>query len=354
MNEHPQLSPEQANQLLRSLLEKQGSWVDWGQACYQLQQAGYNGQSIFEQTGFQSSQQNLIIVASQVYESLVNTGVAEEVLSYYRGPKSDVLYELRILNQDQRAIVAELAREKTLEATEAKEVAKTFQAFNRLSQVPEAFTNHPGDAMAHQCWKQARQKKDLQDRTRLIAKGLKFAHSATARSAIEKLLMDFTVVPARSAPLLPLYRLEQESDISRIIAVVGSLPLSQNDLNRVENLVGVDSFNVVSYSGTGSLVSLPGWQAILKADDPVAILCSSDRLPKSIPGPTETVLVVVDRSLQNWDVNSYFLVEENEELMFKWFEEDPNITLLGQIIIVVRPKKIFDENNILEPWQMDD
>lgn len=359
MNDLPQenstqLSQEDANQLLRSLLEKQGTWVDWGQACYQLQQSGYDGQEIFEQTGFQSSQQNLIIVAAQVYESLAKAEVSEALLTYYLGPKSDVLYELRILNQDQRVAVAQLSHEKNLLASEAKEVAKTYQNFCRFSQLPEEFTNHPGDAMAYQCWKQARQKKDLQDRTRLIAKGLKFAHSLTARGAIEKLLSDFTVVPTRSTPLLPLYRLEEQAEMSRIVPVAGSLPLSQNDWDGVKALTVVEPFNLVSYSGTGTLVSLPGWQAMLKAIDPVGIICSSDRLPKSLPGQPEEVLVVVDRGITKWDANSYFLIEEAGELGFKWFEEQPNVSLLGQIVIVVRPKKILDENNILEPWQMDD
>ncbi|WP_265583307.1 RuBisCO accumulation factor 1 [Synechocystis salina] len=64
-------------------------------------------------------------------------------------------------------------------ADEAKELAKAFQEFGYLSQLPEGFTDHPGDALAYQCWKLARQKKNLPERTRLIVKGLKFAHSPT-------------------------------------------------------------------------------------------------------------------------------------------------------------------------------
>lgn len=359
MNELPEgksilLSKEDAHQLLRSLLEKQGSWVDWGKSCYQLQKSGYDGQTIFEQTGFQASQQNLIIVAAQVYESLVNAKVSETLLNYFLGPKSDVLYELRILDQDQRVAVARLSQEKTLIASEAREAAKTYQNFCRLSQLPDKFTNHPGDAIAHQCWKQARQKKELQDRTRLIVKGLKFVYSPTARDALEKLLSDFTVLPSCSAPLLPLYRLEEQSDMSCIVPVAGKLPLSQNDWEQVDTVEAVEPFNLVSYSGTGSLVSLPGWQALLKADEPVGILCSSDRLPKSLLEKPETVLVIVDRGVINWNSNSYFLIEEAGELIFKWFESKPHTPLLGQIILVVCPKKIFDKDNIFEPWQIDD
>ncbi|WP_107667789.1 RuBisCO accumulation factor 1 [Cyanothece sp. BG0011] len=359
MNHHPeetspQLSEEQAQELMRSLLHKEGTWVDWGKTCQQLQKAGYNSQTIFETTGFQASQQNLIIVAAQVYDSLLNTEVSEDLLSYYRGPKSDVLYELRILNQTQRAIVAQLAKDKTLDAIEAKEVAKTFQTFSLMPQLPPGFTLHPGDAMAYQAWKQAKQKKDLQARTRLIAKGLKYAFSNTAREAIEKLLSDFTVTPERSAPLMPLYRVQNQEEISRLVPLAGTLPLSKNEVLGVEKLEIISPFNAITYHNPGSVVPLPSWQAVLTAVDPVAILCQSDRLPQSLTGKPEQVLVLIDRQQTNWDDQSYFLVEAADELTFQWFPEQPSTPLLGKVIIVLRPKKIFDENNLLEPWQMDD
>ncbi|MEM8779387.1 MAG: RuBisCO accumulation factor 1 [Cyanobacteria bacterium P01_G01_bin.49] len=359
MNDQPQeiskqLSEEDINELLRSLLHKEGTWVDWGKICQKLQKAGCDDQTLFEKTGFQASQQNLIIVAAQVYESLISAEASQDLLTYYLGPKSDILYELRVLNQDQRVMVAQLAKEKGLDHLEAKEVAKTFQTFSRLPQLPSGFTLHPGDAIAYQCWKQGKQKKDLQERTRLIAKGLKFADSATAREAIERLLSDFTITPERSAPLIPLYRLEDQKEMSRLVPLAGTLPLSKNEVLEAEKLETVAPFNFVSYSGTGSVIPLPGWQAVLKAIDPVALLSSSDRLPQSLTGQPEEVLVLIDRAITDWDDNSYFLVEEAEELTFKWFSERPSLTLLGQVVIVLRPKKIFDENNLLEPWQMDD
>ncbi|MDJ0843449.1 RuBisCO accumulation factor 1 [Crocosphaera sp.] len=350
----PQLSEEQAEELMRSLLHKEGTWVDWGKTCEQLQKAGYNSQTLFEKTGFQSSQQNLVIVAAQVYDSLLKAEVSENLLSYFLGPKSDVLYELRILSQHQRAMVAQLAKDKNLDAIETKEAAKTFQTFSLMPQLPPGFTLHPGDAIAYQCWKQGKQKKDLQDRTRLIAKGLKYAFSDTARGAIEKLLSDFSLTPERSAPLMPLHRIQDEQEMSRIVPLAGSLPLSKNQVLGVEKLKGVAPFNAVTYHNTGSVVPLPSWQAVLKAVDPVAILCQSDRLPQALTGKPEEVLVLIDRSITEWNHKSYFLIEEAEALTFKWFAEAPSIPLLGQVIIVLRPRKIFDENNLLEPWQMDD
>ncbi len=346
-------SEVEAQELMRSLLHKEGNWVDWGNICQKLQKAGYSSQIIFEQTGFQTSQQNLIIVAAQVYESLVKEGASEELLTYSRGPRSDVLYELRILNQQQRAAAAELAFTKKIDVDEAHELAQAYKEFSRLSQLPNGFSAHPGDAMAYKYWKLARQKRDLADRSRLIAKGLKFAYSQEARSQIEKLLSDFTVVSRRSAPLIPVYRLEKEEDLGRIVPVIGSFPLTTKALENVPNLVIEEPWGNVKFSGDANLVMLPGWQAVLKAQQPVAIFCESERLPK-LAGKSELVLVVVDLQSCQWDVNSYFLVKEEENLEIRWSEEETSASIFGQLILVLRPKKIIDEGNILEPWQMDD
>ena len=43
-----QISETEAQELMRSLLHKEGSWVEWGQVCQKLQKAGYSTQRIFE------------------------------------------------------------------------------------------------------------------------------------------------------------------------------------------------------------------------------------------------------------------------------------------------------------------
>ncbi|MGB7521882.1 MAG: RuBisCO accumulation factor 1 [Spirulinaceae cyanobacterium] len=351
---HSQLSEQEAQQLMRSLLQKEGNWVDWGKACQKLQQGGYNSQNIFEETGFQGSQQNTIIVAAQVYDSVVAGGASEELKSYLKGPHSDILYELRILNQEQRSAVAELARDKRLDFDEARYAAKAVKEFSLRFQLPEGFSRHPGDAVAYQCWKRARQKRDLQDRSRLIAQGLKFAHTQGAREQIERLLSDFTVVPTRSAPVLPIYRLESEEELPRIIPVVGVMPITVEDLQAVPQLKQTEPFRVVQPAGKSTLVPIPGWQVVLKAADPVGFFCNSDDLPQSLPNKPEQVLVVVDRENTQWDINSYFALEKEGQVKLQWSETAPDSNILGQVVLVLRPKRIIDENIITEPWQMDD
>ena len=346
------LSDAAASELLQQLRQKQGNWIDWGKACHALQKAGYDPKVIFEETGFEGVVQNQTIVAAQVYESIARAEVSPTVLAFCAGPKSDVLYEFRILNQQQRAAAAELAAEKNIDVDGAHLVARAMKDFARLSMPPEGFSNCPGDIVAYVSWKQARQKKDLQERSRLIAQGLKFAHTQTAREQIERLLSDFTVEPTRKAPVLPTYRIDAEEQLPRIIPVAGSMPLSRDRIEAVPTVEETEPFRIVT--GSGSWVPLPGWQAILRAQDPVAISSRSDRLPNFPIHQLEEVIVVIDRNIKTWDINSYFLVESGDKVEVGWFEEAPNTTILGQVILVLRPKRILDESNITSPWQMDD
>lgn len=343
-----------AEELLLSLRRKQGTWVEWGLACAKLQKAGYNPQGIFEETGFEPIQQNQIIVAWQVYTTLVNTNAPTDVLAHFEQKGSDILYELRVLTQAQRVTAAELVLAKNLNVDDAHEVTKAIKEFSWLKNIPEGFSSHPGDAVAYQCWKLVRAKEDFQERSRLIARGLNFAHSETARKKIEQLLTDFTVAKTRPAPSMPVYRLESEEELPRVLPVVGKIPLTQADLQAVPLIEETEPFRLVKFSGEGAWVPVPGWQVVLNAEDPVVILSDSDRLPTPLPGKPEEVLVVVDRSQRQWDTNSYFVVELAGQLEFQWFEEAPDLPLLGRIILMMRPKRILDEEVTKELWQIDE
>lgn len=344
----------ESEDLLRRLRRKEGSWVEWGQACQTLQKIGYSSQKIFEETGFEPIHQNQVIVAAQVYSTLVNEGVSDEVRSHFERTGSDSLYEFRILTQPARAAAATFLLAHQLDSTAARDVAKAVKEFSRLRTLPDGFSNHPGDAMAYQYWKLARQQSDLQQRSRLIANGLRFAHTDTARQQIEKLLTDFTVVPQRPAPRLPVYRLESEEELPRVLPVVGKMPLAASEFKAVPLIDETGSFGIVKFSGNGAWVAVPGWQVLLGAEDPVALLCDSEQLPNQQTNRGEEVLVVVDRAKRQWDANSFLMVEQAEQLQIQWLEEESDIPILGRVIIVLRPKRIVDEEVTKDVWQIDE
>ncbi len=354
--QNPVKSNSDATELLRKLRQKEGNWVEWGLAIAQLVKSGYNPQTIFEETGFEPIQQNQVTVGAQVYASMEKFGTSQETLNHFSKRASDVLYEFRLLTQEERALAAELALEHKIDSDEAKEVARAIKDFSRFRNPPEGFTNHPGDAVAYQSWKIARQYTDLQERSRLIAKGLRFAKSPSARKLIEQLLTDFTVVPKRPAPTLPFYRLESASELARILPVAGEMPLKPQDLQAVPLLEELGSFRMVRFAGEQAWIPLPGWQIILASVDPVVILSNSDRLPSQTPNSTiEQVAVVVDRSQRQWDDGSHFAIDNNGEIDFQWFETAPDdIPILGKVVVIVRPKKVLDEDFNKDSWQIDE
>lgn len=357
MPEQPQpssLSQEQATELLQSLRQKEGNWVAWGKSCQQLQKAGYDSQAIFEETGFQPVHQNQIIVAAQVYDSIIQAGVSEEVQTYFAQQGSEILYEFRILPPNKRAEAAALVVEKQLTQADAHEIAKAIKEFSDLSSVPEGFTDCAGDAVAYTYWKLARGKKDLQARSRLIAQGLRYVASSTAREKIENLLSDFTVVPETPAPTLPLYRLEQEDELPRILPVVPSLDISVSQFQNRSQPQRQGTFSFTQLSGEGEWIALPGWQTIWAAQDPVAIPCQREQLPKPESLAHEPMLVVVDRADRQWYVHSYFLIEQANGLGIQWFEQAPNTPLLGKVVLILRPKRVVDEGAIAHSWQIEE
>lgn len=348
-------SPVDVDSLITQLRRKQGDWVEWGQACQKLQKTGLSPQQVFEATGFEPIHQNQVMVAAQVYASLMAAGVSESVQAHFRQRGSDILYELRVLSQGDRAKAAELSFKYGLDADDIKDVAKALKEYSYLKDPPQGFTDTAEDTVAYYYWKLARQQSDLQARSRLIGQGLKFARSDSARQKVEKLLTDFTVVKSRPAPTLPVYRLETDSELPYIIPIAGALPLETEALKAVPVAVPEDPFGIVKFEGTGAWAPIPGWQVILQAEDPVGILAKVHQLPNvQNPNSTEPVLLIVDRVQRDWDADGYFITDDAGVVGLQWSAEPPDLKLLGRLLIVMRPKRILDENYTRELWQFEE
>ncbi|MGC1308456.1 MAG: RuBisCO accumulation factor 1 [Phormidesmis sp.] len=354
-------NPNEATQAViatiqQRLRRKEGNWVEWGQACHTLQKNGMDPQAIFEATGFEPIQQNQLIVASQVFDSMVAGGVSEKAKAHYQTRGSDSLYEFRILAKDSRAAAADFAFKNGLDSEQVRDVVKGLRDFTYSDTPPAGFEKTMGDAAAYYYWRLARQKSDLQDRSRLIAQALRFVTSDSARSKIEKLLTDFAVVKQKTAPRLPIFRLENEADSPVIMPVAGQMPLATEDYRTVPGVDPEEPFGMVKFSGTGAWLPVPGWQVILKAEDPIALLSTCAELPNTPDNIAETdpLMVVVDRAQREWNEFTYFVVDASGQLEIQWFEEKPDIPLLGSIILIMRPKKILDQNYTHEYWQIDE
>ncbi|NJM28113.1 MAG: hypothetical protein HC856_07520, partial [Pseudanabaena sp. RU_4_16] len=122
--------------LIVSLLHKEGTWVQWGNACQKLQKLDSIPRLFFEQTGFEPIHQNQLIVAAQVYEGLGKGNASGYVLEYFEARGSDILYEFRILPQAERVNAAELVANNKLDVFTAKDIAKALKEFAVMPTMP--------------------------------------------------------------------------------------------------------------------------------------------------------------------------------------------------------------------------
>ncbi|MFM2303929.1 MAG: hypothetical protein RLZZ135_1339 [Cyanobacteriota bacterium] len=341
-------------ELLLMLRRKIGNWVEWGKACQKLQKSGMTSQAIFEATGFEPIQQNQIIVAAQVFESMMSAGVAPATETHYRRVGSDSLYELRILATEDRAVTADYLYNRNIDSEGSKEVAKAFKEFAYLRELPEGFTHHPGDAVAYQYWRYIKQQNDLSEKTRLIARGLMFAHSQSARNQIEKLLTALTAPPQKTAPALPIYRLEAEEDLPRTFPVAGAFPLASGVLASIPKIESTGAFRIMHTNWTGGWVSLPGWSVISKAEEPIAITADKDNFPFKITGQSAEMILVIDQSVTEWDEFSYFVFDRDGQVAIEWFETAPTVQILGKLLVILHPKRSIEAGNPKEIWEMED
>jgi hypothetical protein len=343
-----------AEQLLILLRQKQENWISWGGACQQLQKVGYTAQAIFEATGFEPIQQNQIIVATQVYASIISAGAGTAVIDRFQRTGSDILYELRILTQPERLLAAEFIVARSLDSTAANEVAKAMKDFSRLGKLPEGFSRSAGDMVAYQYWKLAKQQTNLQERSRLVVRGLMFAETQSAREKVEQILTGVDANASAKAPILPIHRLEAEEELPRLVPLAGSLigvdRLNRETWQQTPSIPTQGIFGVSLLTTTQAVVALPGWSTLRKAIDPVAIMTERD-LPN---GKQETVLLVIDRAAQEWNQYSHFLFLEGEEILMSWFSAPPTQPILGQLILVLRPKYMLERAAEVDSWDLDD
>jgi Rubisco Assembly chaperone C-terminal domain/Rubisco accumulation factor 1 alpha helical domain/Rubisco accumulation factor 1 helix turn helix domain len=348
-------SAEEIEQLLLSMRRKMGTWVEWAEACQTLQKARYTDQQIFEATGFEAIQQNQIMVGVQVYKSIVAIGVKPETAEHFHRKASDVLYEFRSLSPVERAAAADFAFERKMDQDEAREMGKAVKDFSRISQPPAEFSSHPGDILAYFAWRAAKQKTDLQARTILIAKALKYVQSTPARKQIEALLLNFSQTSEKLAPRLPVYRIDSDEEIPTVLPVIGVMPLTKGDFQAPPLYDSEEPFGLVRFSGEGAYVAVPGYQVIRNSSDPIAFLMESNDLPTRLPGGSEQALIVVDRANREWKSDAYYVVaNSDDQLELNWFETEPETQILGRVILLLRPKKVLDESYTRELMQFEE
>ncbi|KAI3793273.1 hypothetical protein L1987_35889 [Smallanthus sonchifolius] len=293
----------------------------------------------------------------KVRESLVQSGVDPEILEFYDKDGAGLLYEIRLLSVSQRAATARYMVENKFETGNANELARAIKDFPRRKGDCgwDCFDyTIPSDCLAFMYYRQALENRDSELRASALEKALSVAVSERAQTWITK-------------------------------------ELDGNDED-AEVCVGDDRGKEVEaapweYGGEGGFgiveaekewrrwVVLPAWEPVVKVKRGGVVVAFSDA--RALPWRVnrwykeEPILVVVDRGQKEVVADDgFYLVLSEDELKVERgsvlkekahkeslergaiLKEKGRKESLGSVVIVVRPPREDNENELVEEdWE---
>ncbi|KAL8551933.1 hypothetical protein ACS0TY_000833 [Phlomoides rotata] len=150
------------NARLEILTNRLGRWFEYSSLIPSLISEGFTSSLLEDITGMASIEQNLLVVAGQVRDSLIEV-TDPETVSYFDGPGSpEILYELRILNTEHRASAAKFIIKFGFEPKATEELARSMKDYTRRygERGFEYFDgDSPGDCLAYMYYRQAHEHK---------------------------------------------------------------------------------------------------------------------------------------------------------------------------------------------------
>lgn len=340
-----------SNEQLTVLARKSGTWLEWAEACRQLRQAGTPPQALFETTGFEVQLQERLLAAFQVYLSLIEGGADEKLLADIKQLGVQPLYELRVLNREERRAAAVLVAERRWSAAQTRELVRAVRELFRRPSLPEGFERTAVDALAYRCWHLAREAASQADRVTLASQGLAFAPSAGASRALEALIIQ-SVQARRFLPRLPLVVPDTEEAAPRAVPALAGFSLTTVDFDATAAVRPRGPFGLVD-PGIPVAV-LPGWPTVSLAEDPLAVTLDARELWGFEIGEGE-VLLLVDRAARSWEEPACYAVDAEGRVRFDWIDTPTEAVLLGRVVLVLRPPS--DELVSIEPenlWELEE
>ncbi|KAL5229677.1 hypothetical protein ABZP36_028453 [Zizania latifolia] len=361
-------------QRLGVLRDRLGLWYEYAPLISALSREGFTPSSIEEATGISGVEQNCLVVASQVRDSLVSEDFPADLLPYfdsYGGP--ELLYELRFLNARQRADAARHAMDNRLEPKGVRELARSMKDFPRRRGDDgwDAFTRaSPGDCLAFARFRQSREAIAIEDCVAELERALQVVETETARARVERemekakkkaageevddgepdpatrpdvpvvRLMYGEVADASTVLLLPVVR---ETDGAEALALAPRRTKTDVDLGLVE----------VDKVWTRWAV-VPGWGPVAEvADEAVVVELADGRILPWRSAEEERVLVVANRGRREVVEEGIYVVEKEGRLVV---EKGRTLVEMGvgeaaaEVLLVARPPKEVDDMISDDEW----
>lgn len=320
---------------LEILSNRLGPWFHYAPIIPSLFQEGFTPPSIEECTGISGVEQNRLVVAAQVRDSLVQSRADSETIAFFDSGGAELLYEIRLLSAAQRASAARYVVANRLDAKGAQELARAMKDFPRRrgDKARESFSHAlPGDCVSFMRYRQSQEHPNPSpQRTAALESALSAAESETAKARIVAELQGDSdgkagdegsetgtairvpvvrlkygeVAEAKSVVVLPLCRAEEEREIG-----LEEAPWEC----RTEGEFGV----IVAEKGWRRWVVLPGWE-------PVAGLASG--------GGGGVAVSFVDARVLPWKANRWYKEEKIVVVANrgrKEVEDDDGFYLVGE------------------------
>ncbi|KAI9077927.1 hypothetical protein K1719_040056 [Acacia pycnantha] len=357
-------------------------WHEYAPLIPSLIRDGFSPPSIEEATGISGVEQNRLVVAAQVRDSLVQSNADPEVLSAFDTGGSELLYEIRLLSTSQRVAAARYIVLNNLDGQGAQDLARAMKDFPRRrgDKGWESFDyNLPGDCLSFMYYRQSREHRNASEqRTAALEQALSVAETEKAKGQIREELKGKAGEKEEAAEeeieqgvKVPVVRLKMgEVAEASSVAVLPVCRAEEREKELMEapmECTREGEFGVAAAEkGWKRWVVLPGWEPVLGLGKGGVVVSFGDArvLPWKVNRwyKEEPILVVVDRTHNKVATNNGFYlvavdgggegadglkVERGSTLKGSGVED-----ALGTVVLVVRPpREVNDDQLSDEDWE---
>ncbi|XP_042493296.1 rubisco accumulation factor 1.1, chloroplastic-like [Macadamia integrifolia] len=365
---------------LEVLQNRLGLWFEYALLIPSLYKEGFTPSSLEEATGISGVEQNSIVVAAQVRDSLVQSNFDPEIISFFDNGGAELLYEIRLLSAAQRAFAAAYIVQNRLDARGAQELARAMKDFPRRrgEQGWESFTYaSPADCLSFMYFRQSREHRELSEqRKSTLERALEVAETENAkRRILDELELKSDGGEEREGELavttrVPVVRLKI-GEVAEATSVV-VLPVCEAGegergvLEAPEECRSEGEFGVVvAEKGWKRWVVLPGWEPVVRLGKGGVVVAFADA--RVLPWKAnrwykeESILVLANREKKDVGAeDGFYLVssvaaDDHGALKVERGSELKELGVkqcLGSVVLVVRPPKEENDDQLQDDdWE---
>ncbi|KAF8394300.1 hypothetical protein HHK36_020507 [Tetracentron sinense] len=354
-----------SNGRIEILSNRLGLWFEYAPLIPSLFQEGFSPSSIEELTGISGVEQNRLVVAAKVRDSLVQSKLDPETLNFFDNGGAELLYEIRLLSSAQRESTARYIAENRLDARGAQELARAMKDFPRRRGDDgwESFTYPiPGDCLSYMYFRQSKEHQNQSElRISALQRALEVAETEKAKQMIQDALApklddgkggEGEIGIAVKVPLVRM-KIGEVGEATSVVV----LPVckAEEGVKGVEEAPGECKTEgefgvVVAEKAWRRWVVFPGWDPVMGLGPGGVVVAFADArvLPWKVNRwyKEEAILVVADRSKKDVVVDDGFYLVSSKENGGDLKVERGSVLKklgvkdgLGTVVLVVRPPR---------------